>query len=130
MRDDDTKVPVSRRDTLRLATAVSALGIGLGVSLEGKEAAAQVLKGSVLPVGSNTSIKLDAATLGPVSLKLYKLNADGQNFDLLHTLDLSSLFVKGEGLKDNAVAIKLFSQKGDQGILISGHEFRIVQKKA
>jgi hypothetical protein len=129
MANDDTKAPFSRRDTLRLATAVSALGIGLGVSLESKDAASQVLKGSPLPVGGLTTIKLDSSNLGPVSLKLYKLNGDGQNFDLLHALDLSSLFIKGEGAKENVVAIKLFNQKGDQAILISGHEFRIVQKK-
>jgi hypothetical protein len=127
MSDDRSNAPVSRRDTLRLATAVSALGIGLGVSLESKDASAQVR--APLTLGGTTSIKLDASKLGPVSLKLYKLNPDGQNFDLLHTLDLSALFIKGEGAKENVVSMKLFNQKADQAVLISGHDFHIVTQK-
>ncbi len=119
---NDDKPNVSRRDTLKLATAVSALGLGLGVAFDGKDANAQVLKG--VPA---TSIKLDAAQLGPVSLKLYKLNADGRTFDLLHTLDLSALFMRGEG-KESAVSIKFFNNKTEQPALIGQQNFRVTQK--
>lgn len=125
MGNDDSN-NVSRRDTLRLATAVSALGLGLGVVFDGKDADAQVLKGAA--AAAATTIKLEASQLGPVSLKLYKLDADGRSFDLLHTLDLSALFMRGEG-KESAVSIKLFNHKAEQPTLIAQQNFRLVQQK-
>jgi hypothetical protein len=128
---DESNPKVSRRDTLKLATAVSALGVGLGVVIDSKEGHAGDLKaeGMKLEMGKVQAMKLEYLKLGPVSLKLYKLNGDGKTFDLLHTLDLSALFVKGEAGQTNVVALKLFSHKADQPILISGQEFHIIQGK-
>jgi len=121
MPNDDSKPPVSRRETLKLATAVSALGLGLGVVFDGKNAAGQVLKGAA------TSVKLEASKVGTVSLKLYKLNGDA--FDLLHTLDLSGLLAGGGTKGENVIAVKLFNQKGDQATMLSSHELHVVQQK-
>ena len=72
---------VTRRDTLRLATAASALGIGLGVSIDAKGAP-----------GATVSIKRTDATA--LSLNFYKLDAKG-GYSLLSKSDLTA-FVKGD----------------------------------
>ena len=72
---------VTRRDTLRLATAASALGIGLGIGVDAKAAP-----------GSTVALKrTDASAL---ALNFYKWDAKG-GYMLLSKTDLTS-FIKGD----------------------------------
>jgi hypothetical protein len=98
---------VTRRDTLRLATAASALGIGLGVSVDAKGAP-----------GSTVSIKrTDASTL---TLNFLKWDAKG-GYTLLSKSDLTA-FVKGD--ISNA-AIKLTYQKIGASEETTLHELKV-----
>jgi hypothetical protein len=73
-RAKDDERGVTRRDALKLASAVSALGVGLGVTLDSAEAeAAPVQLGHV----------------GQISIKLYKLGKGGET--LVHSFDLGAL---------------------------------------
>jgi hypothetical protein len=96
---DDPKV--TRRDTLRLATAVSALGAGLGVSLDPKGALAESIKGSA---------KLAATDIGTVALKIVRLPSGGPP-ELLHTFDLTAHFLKLDALKGESIKFSVYNQK-------------------
>jgi hypothetical protein len=72
---------VTRRETLRLATAASALGISLGISVDAKGAP-----------GATVSLKRTDASV--LALNFYKWDAKG-GYMLLSKTDLTS-FVKGD----------------------------------
>lgn len=72
---------VTRRDTLRLATAASALGVGLGIGVDAKAA----------PGAAVTVKRTDASAL---ALNFYKWDAKG-GYMLLSKTDLSS-FMKAD----------------------------------
>ena len=72
---------VTRRDTLRLATAASALGIGLGIGVDAKAA----------PGSAVTLKRTDASAL---ALNFYKWDAKG-GYSLISKQDLTA-FVKGD----------------------------------
>jgi len=72
---------VTRRDTLRLATAASALGIGLGVSVDAKGA-------------PGATIALKRTDASALALNFYKWDAKG-GYMLLSKSDLTA-FVKGD----------------------------------
>jgi len=95
--DDNNERKLGRRDTLKLATAVSALGVGLGVLLDAPNAEA-------------ATIKLVNSKLGKLSIKLYKFSADGQQSELLHTLDLSAVAGK---MKAGNYSLKFYNHKID-----------------
>lgn len=94
---------VSRRDTFKLATAISALGIGLGATLKSGEALAELHK-------------LDASNAIKLSLNFYKLK-DGQPVQLLHTVDLTQQTIKLRGEGIGQYAIKLESESLKEGKL-------------
>jgi hypothetical protein len=103
---DETKLPkVGRRDTIKLATAVTALGAGLGVVLDADDAVA------------GEAVKLRATELGNLVLKFYKLDADGKNGTLLETVDVGALALKlGKG---GSYSLKMYNHKLDAPALIS-----------
>lgn len=103
--------PFSRRDALRLATAVSALGIGLGASIDASAAA---------PLQTT---QLKRSDIGTLSLKLYKV--DGKTFTFLHAIDLTGLARSDIG----TVSIKLMNQKGDQELTLSEHKIAFTEYK-
>jgi hypothetical protein len=72
---------VTRRDTLRLATAASALGIGLGISVDAKGA-------------PGTAVTLKRTDASALALNFYKWDAKG-GYQLLSKQDLTA-FVKGD----------------------------------
>jgi hypothetical protein len=124
---DDTKkkteavtpavAPVTRRDTLKLATALSALGVGLGVTLREGEAHAE-------------THKIDTNSVGLLTLKFYK-EVVGKPAQLLHTADLSSYVIKGEA---GRYFLKLENLKVDQSKVkvadvIASHTLEVVQQK-
>jgi hypothetical protein len=104
-KSDDAPPNMSRRDTLKLATAVSALGAGLGATLLSKDAEAE-------------TVRADAASLGQVTVKLYKQSKDGSQ-SLVQSFDLSSLTNKLAKDISGAYTLKLTSVKGDKTALIS-----------
>ncbi|HEX8793563.1 MAG TPA: hypothetical protein VF765_21620 [Polyangiaceae bacterium] len=98
---------VTRRDTLRLATAASALGIGLGIGVDAKAAA-----------GASVSLKrTDASAL---ALNFYKWDAKG-GYSLLSKMDLTS-FVKGD---ISTAALKLTYMKMGAGDETTLHELKL-----
>jgi hypothetical protein len=71
MSDETKKAPsVSRRDALRLASAVSALGVGLGASLVTGDASASATAQSI------HQIKIDGLKVDSLVLTLHKLDAN------------------------------------------------------
>lgn len=103
----DPKVKVTRRDTLRLATAASALGIGLGIGVDAKGA----------PGSTVTLKRTDASAL---ALNFFKWDAKG-GYTLLSKMDLTS-FVKGD--ISNA-ALKLTYMKVGAADEMTLHELKI-----
>jgi hypothetical protein len=118
MTDSDSNV--SRRDTLRLATALSALGVGLGV-VSSKNAEAQVLKGSTV---------IDAQTVGQLSIKFYKFAPSGQAPVLLHALDLGSLLQRLGNVEQGAISVKLFAAKGGASRILSENDFNFTNLRS
>lgn len=97
---------VGRRDTIKLATAVTALGAGLGVVLDAGEAEA------------GEPAKLRADGIGNLTVKLFKHEDGGKGASLLETVDLSSFAIKmGKG-GAGAYSIKWFqdARKGDGSV--------------
>ena len=90
---DETKT-IGRRNTLKLATAVTALGAGLGIVLDAKKAAA------------GEAVRVRFSELGNLSIKLIKLDDAGRQ-TLLETIDVSALARVG------AYSIKLYNTKSD-----------------
>jgi len=104
MSNDAKKV--GRRDTLKLATAATALSAGLGVVLDATEASAE-------------TVKLKAAALGNLTAKLYKLNADGKATELIETVDLSAFAFKFKAGGAGNYTIKLAETvKGDGSVRV------------
>jgi hypothetical protein len=81
MANDDGRNPndVTRRDTLKLAAAVGALGAGLGALLQTDDAWAE-------------DVKLDQKSLGSIALKIYTHNVKGE-YTLVKMVDLAE-FIK------------------------------------
>lgn len=104
MSDDTKKAPkVGRRDSLKLATAVTALGAGLGIVLDAGDASAE-------------TVKLRSTDIGNFTIKLYKYDAEGKTNALVETIDLSALALKmGQG---GAYSIKMYNHK-DAPVMIS-----------
>ncbi len=95
---DESKTMLSRRDALRLATAVSALGLGLGVSFGNGEA-------QVREAAPAAGFRM-RPELGQVTLKSYRAADAGRPAELLHTLDVTSTF--GTDIAGGSVEIKLY----------------------
>jgi len=93
---------VTRRDTLKLASAVSALGIGLGVTLDSKDAEAA---------------SVAAASLEQLTIKLYKLAKDGQQA-VVHSFDVGALSHKLARDIVGQYSIKLYNIKLDKPELL------------
>jgi hypothetical protein len=115
MSDDTKKMPkLGRRDSLKLATAVTALGAGLGVVLDGDEASAQIYK-------------FRSSDIGNFTVKLYKFDAEGKAHTLVETVDLGALAIKlGKG---GAYSVKMFNQKGDAAVMVSEHAIAVEPSK-
>lgn len=110
---------MSRRDTFKLATAVSALGVGLGATLKANDVHAEIHK-------------LEAGKVGALTVKLYKWNEKSAPV-LLHTADLSQFTVKlaGPAGGPGLYAIKFFHTaiKGESVEASPPHVFEIVSQK-
>lgn len=90
---------VTRRDTLKLASAVSALGVGLGVTLEANDAEAA----PVVPT----------ERLSQLTIKLHKLGRDGQH-SLVESFDVGALSHKlGKDIAGQ-YTVKLYNVKLDK----------------
>jgi hypothetical protein len=85
--------PVSRRDSLKLATAVTALAAGLGATLVSSEASA------------HKPFKVNKGNLGSFSVKLLKY-LPGDKLQLVHTFDLGTMNLRTAAL--GSYSIKLF----------------------
>ena len=98
MSDDTNKMPkVGRRDSLKLATAVTALGAGLGIVLDADDASAE-------------TVKLRTTDIGNFTVKLYKFDADGKTHTLVESVDLGALALKLS--KGGSYSLKMYNQKG------------------
>lgn len=105
MSNDAKKV--GRRDTLKLATAATALSAGLGVVLDAGEAVAA------------ETVKLKANALGSLSAKLYKDLPDGKGSELIATVDLSAFAGKWRGNAGNyTVKMCEVALKGDGSVRV------------
>jgi hypothetical protein len=124
---------VTRRDALRLATAVGALGAGLGVTLTAAEGLAgpasfKEIQYKELQLKDAVAEKLvlPAGELGTVSLKIAYLKADGST-QLLHAFDLTSHFLKIEG--PGAVNFTIQNSKGATDTTLLNRSIYIKQQK-
>ena len=88
---------MTRRDALKLASAVSALGVGLGVTLEATEAEA-------------APAQFPATAVGLLSVKLYKERKDGEPL-LVQAFELNALSHKLAKDIAGAYTIKLSNIK-------------------
>ena len=109
--DDGT---VSRRDTLRLAAVVGALGAGLGALVEAEDARAE-------------DGKIDQKAFGTVALKVYDMKNGA--YWLAKTFDVSE-FVKlklTRGEKAHGYSFKWFyiDDKHKEGTLLSSQELAV-----
>jgi hypothetical protein len=111
---------VGRRDTLKLATAVSALGLGLGATLAARDAEA-------LPAVQQ-KIAVSAGDLGRIQIKFWKI-ADGQAPQLLHSLDATALATAGGGVAPGMYNLKLTSVKGGAETTVTDQLITITQQK-
>lgn len=98
---------VTRRDTLRLATAASALGIGLGIGVDAKAA----------PGTAVTIKRTDASAL---ALNFYKWDAKG-GYQLLSKMDLTA-FLKGDV---QTTSLKLTYMKAGATDEMTLHELKL-----
>jgi hypothetical protein len=109
---------VSRRDTLKLATAVSALGVGLGIAIDGKEALAYEW------------VKLQAKDLGTLGIKVFGPGQDAQTQELLHTMDLSPMLIKWRGTGAiTQFTVKLMNIKATGEEIVFQHGLTVVNQK-
>jgi hypothetical protein len=106
----------SRRETLKLATAVSALGVGLGASLGEGEANAALVP------AVQQKVSVATGDLGQLQLKLWKL-VPGQSAQLLHGVDVTSLVTGGATYN-----LKLSSFKGSVETPITDQLVIVAQK--
>lgn len=106
---DPAANPLSRRDTLKLASAASALGVGLGVGLLSSDAEA--------------AITLTHNEVGTMTIKLYHPGAS----NAAQTIDVTKDFVR-DPAKDTAVTIKLYNAKSGHESVVFSQEF-LVKKK-
>lgn len=100
---------VSRRETLKLASAVSALGVGLGVTLDSSDAEA-------------APAQIAAAGVGQLTIKLYKLGKEGARdggVQLLHAFELGALSHKGAKEIAGQYAIKMYNIKNEKTELVA-----------
>lgn len=101
--NDAKKAPaVSRRDALRLASAVSALGVGLGASLSAKNAS-----GDGSPTGIH-QLKIDALKIDSLVLTLHKLDP---NAAPAARLDLTPLVTQNLKIAGGTYYLKLTALK-------------------
>jgi len=110
MSDDTKRMPkLGRRDSLKLATAVTALGAGLGIVLEADDANAEGV--------AAIFAKIKATDLGNLTVKLFKHDADGKTHTLLDTIDVGALTVKLN--KGGSFSVKMYNHKLDAPVMLS-----------
>jgi hypothetical protein len=98
---------VTRRDTLRLATAVSALGVGLGVTMDAKAA-------------GPTTVTLKRGDISGLSLNFLKWEP-AAGYQTITSTDLSGIVQSGV----NMIAMKLTFQKHGATDQITLHELKL-----
>lgn len=108
---------VSRRETLKLASAVSALGVGLGVTLEAGDAEA-------------APAQISAAGVGQLTIKLYKLGVGKEGsrdggVQLLQAFELGALSHKGAKEIAGQYAIKMYNVKNEKTELLTEHPIEL-----
>ena len=121
----DSKDPeVTRRETLRLATAVSALGAGLGITLAtGGALALPAVQAKFAP--SKTA--LPTKDVGTVSLKIERVST-GTPPELLYAFDLTSHFVKLDASKGEALSFKIENIKENVATTLLDHTVAVSAK--
>lgn len=92
---------ISRRETLKLASAVSALGVGLGASLASSTASAD---GSP-PIHQ---VKIDTLKIDGLVLSIHKTSIDSPP---LHAVDVTALVTQAQKWSPGAYYLKLTSLK-------------------
>jgi hypothetical protein len=107
-KDDD----VSRRETLKLVTALSALGVGLGVTFREGEARAE-------------THKIDRDAIGVLSLKFYRDNP-GKPPELLHAIELNPAGLK---IEPGRYSLKLTNRRQTAEEIVAEHFLEVTSSK-
>ncbi len=122
----DSKDPeVTRRETLRLATAVSALGAGLGITLATGGALALP---AVQSKWSPTRAMLSPKDIGVVSFKIERVSSSAPS-EVLYAMDLTSHLVKLDATKGEAISFKIENMKENAATTLLDHTVAVSQKQ-
>ena len=116
MSKDDKDKAVSRRDTLKLATAVSALGVGLGAALGSKDATADERGGAI------HMLKLDGLKLDRLVLTIHKDDANAQP---LQAIDVTPLVTMNMKFTPGTYFLKLTALKLGTPVVTAVDQFAI-----
>jgi hypothetical protein len=108
---------LTRRDTLRLASAAGALGAGLGITLTARPALAI----------DKYNHKIAAADVGTMGLKISYVGPDG-SVQLLSALDISAFFQKVQSVDGAALNIQVGSRK-DKWVALFDHSVSVTKLK-
>jgi hypothetical protein len=121
----DSKDPeVTRRETLRLATAVGALGAGLGITLAtGGALALPAVQAKWAP----TKATLTPKDLGAVSLKIERVSP-GASPEVLYAVDLTPHFLKLDASKGEALSFKIENMKENAATTLLDHTVAVSAK--
>jgi hypothetical protein len=122
----DSKDPeVTRRETLRLATAVGALGAGLGITLATGGALALP---AVQAKWSPTRATLSSKDIGVVSFKIERVSSSAPS-EVLYAMDLTSHLVKLDATKGEAISFKIENIKENAATTLLDHTVAVSQKQ-
>ncbi len=114
--DENNEKTVSRRDTLKLATAVSALGVGLGAALGSTDASASECGGAI------HMLKLDGLKLDRLVLTIHKDNAGTVP---LQAVDVTPLVTRSLKIAPGTYYLKLTGMKAGAPIVTAIDQFTV-----
>jgi hypothetical protein len=114
--DKKNEKTVSRRDTLKLATAVSALGVGLGAALGSKDASADGCGGAI------HMLKLDGLKLDRLVLTIHK---DDAGTAPLHAVDVTPLVTQNLKFAPGTYYLKLTGMKAGAPVVTAIDQFSV-----
>ena len=113
--EENSGKALSRRDTFKLATAVSALGVGLCATLHPSEAQGE-------SAGSIHQLKLDGLKLDALVLSIHK---DDANSPPLHSVNITPLITSNLKLAPGAYFLKLTALKGEKPVQVAVDQFNL-----
>jgi hypothetical protein len=109
----------NRRETLKLATAVTALGVGLCASLESSDAAAA-------SGPSISGLKLDPSKIDKIVLTFVKLDPHtGLPGSPLQTIDVTPLVTVSQKIAVGTYSFKLTSMKNNVSTVVANDDWTI-----